>query len=453
VGNTVRAGAAMTELSRTYWRLCRGADSEAMARAALDTLEPLGRTPELARAYVLVAALRCGQHDVDGTFDAARRAQQLALELHLPAVQASALNFEGEAVFLCGGDGVSVLGRALQIALDAGAVEDAGRSYANLHELLMRTRRLAESIRCFEEGVAYCDEHDIGTYATCLRGWHANVLELLGRWDEASALCTATLASVSSPVNRLTSLAALGRILARRGDPSAWRYLDEAAASAGALGERDWIVFAGLARAEARWLAGDQQAARSELDAIESVAQGRDEWGSGSFAVWRRRTGSRFEPPRERIAAPFALQLDGDHHAAAQALDRLGCTFEAALAMFDVGTEDALRDALRRFEALGATAAVEVTRRTMRAQGIKSIPVGPRSATREHPLGLTRRERDVLDLLCAGRTNSEISTQLFISARTVDHHVSAVLAKLGTPTRAAAAAEAARLGLVAVGEK
>jgi DNA-binding CsgD family transcriptional regulator len=50
-------------------------------------------------------------------------------------------------------------------------------------------------------------------------------------------------------------------------------------------------------------------------------------------------------------------------------------------------------------------------------------------------------------MVCAGHTNAEIAGRLFISARTVDHHVSAVLAKLGAPTRSVAASHAERLGL------
>jgi DNA-binding NarL/FixJ family response regulator len=85
----------------------------------------------------------------------------------------------------------------------------------------------------------------------------------------------------------------------------------------------------------------------------------------------------------------------------------------------------------------------------MRPLGIRSIPNGPRTATRQHPLGLTVREREVLDLICAGHTNTEIAGKLFISVKTAGHHVSAVLAKLNVPTRRAAATQAAKLGLVA----
>ena len=88
----------------------------------------------------------------------------------------------------------------------------------------------------------------------------------------------------------------------------------------------------------------------------------------------------------------------------------------------------------------------------MREHGIRSIPAGPRAATRAHPLGLTRREHEVLDLICAGHTNAEIAGQLFISAKTVDHHVSAVLAKLGAPSREVAASQAARFGLAGPAE-
>jgi len=103
---------------------------------------------------------------------------------------------------------------------------------------------------------------------------------------------------------------------------------------------------------------------------------------------------------------------------------------------------------MQTFIGLGASATTRLSRHKMRRLAIRSIPAGPRAATRKHPLGLTRREREVLDLICAGHTNAEIAQKLFISVKTAGHHVSAVLAKLGAPTRRAAATRAANLGLV-----
>jgi DNA-binding NarL/FixJ family response regulator len=167
-----------------------------------------------------------------------------------------------------------------------------------------------------------------------------------------------------------------------------------------------------------------------------------------AVAAWEQRIVGRAQHV-STPTGPYADQLAGHATAAASAWDALGCGYHAALALLDAGTEESLREALRRFEELGADAATQLTRRQMRSAGIKSVPNGARASTREHPVGLTRREGEVLELVTAGRTNEEIAASLFISIKTVDHHVSAVLAKLGVPSRHAAAREAERLGLAA----
>jgi DNA-binding NarL/FixJ family response regulator len=72
----------------------------------------------------------------------------------------------------------------------------------------------------------------------------------------------------------------------------------------------------------------------------------------------------------------------------------------------------------------------------------QAVPAGQRAATRENPLGLTRREQEVPDFPCEGRTNAGIAAKLVISPKTVEHHVSSVLAKLGMTNRTEAAAAA-----------
>jgi DNA-binding NarL/FixJ family response regulator len=80
----------------------------------------------------------------------------------------------------------------------------------------------------------------------------------------------------------------------------------------------------------------------------------------------------------------------------------------------------------------------------MRAQGVRGVPRGSRPSTRSNPHGLTRREAEILALLSEGLRNSAIAKRLFLSTKTVDHHVSAILTKLGVPSRAQAIATARR---------
>jgi hypothetical protein len=152
-------------------------------------------------------------------------------------------------------------------------------------------------------------------------------------------------------------------------------------------------------------------------------------------AVWLQRTGSA-RPPRGELAAPHRRQLDGDWAGAARLWMDLGCPYEAGLALLGSADEASLREALWIFTDLGAPATVRLTRQKMRRLAIRSIPAGPRTATRAHPLGLTRREREVLELICAQHANAEIAAKLFISVKTVDHHVSAVPGRGGRLTQA-----------------
>jgi DNA-binding NarL/FixJ family response regulator len=142
--------------------------------------------------------------------------------------------------------------------------------------------------------------------------------------------------------------------------------------------------------------------------------------------------------------------MSGHWSEAAELWRKLGCPYEEALALTD-GGEQALRAAVTMFDALGARPAAAWARSRLRDMGIEHIPRGPRPATRASPLGLTTRQSEVLALMCMGLDNASIASHLFISRKTAEHHVSAVMAKLGATTRAMVLVRAQELGLAEIG--
>ncbi|MDX6358844.1 MAG: hypothetical protein QOH37_1898 [Nocardioidaceae bacterium] len=447
LGDDRREGYAYRRLSSVYWRLCQGARSTQAIARSLELLEPLGPDPELARTLSTQAFELWTQGDQEGGLSMLDRAVTMAEQVGDPAVLSDVINNAAFASFLLRADWRPQMDRALQIALTAEAEAQAGRAYANAYTFFIAQFRFAEAERYWRDGVAYCDDRDIPTYGTCLRGHRAIALLDLGQWDEAAALARRVLATEASPVNLLTSQVTLSLVLARRGAPGALEVIEPGVMEADNLAEAEWITATRLARAEIRWLAGDDEGAIADLAVVRSVITPLAYLEDARLSVWEQRLLGAASPVSP-APGPWATSLVGEHAAAATHWDRLGCRYEAALSLFDSDGDDDLRDAIVRFESLGADATARRARQKMKELGHRAVPAGARATTRRHPVGLTRREDEVLALLCEGLTNEEIAGRLVVSTRTVDHHVSAVLSKLGVSSRGAAAARARKLGLV-----
>jgi DNA-binding CsgD family transcriptional regulator len=372
-----------------------------------------------------------------------RQVREMAAQLGLDDVISDCHTLEAQVVRALGEDWTPPMWAALQIALAGGHEFRAYSAFLFLSILYCADLRNDEAEEIFNEALTYCDLHDVGK--PCLLAERAGVLEKLGRWDECVSIIGAVLDERSvSPANRMQSLSILAKVMARRGQDGYWRYLDEARDSSIGLEEPEWLIFVGLARIEALWLEGRPDAARAELDRIRDASAGLAVVYRRWLALWTRRLTGIAEPID---LEPFASQIAGDGERAAELWDRLGYRYEAALALLDTKDEALLRDSLARLTDLGASAAARLVRRTMRDLGMRSIPTGARTAARTHPRGLTKREQEILELLSDGQSNEDIAASLFISVRTVEHHVSAILGKLGASTRKGAAKEARRLGL------
>jgi DNA-binding CsgD family transcriptional regulator len=209
---------------------------------------------------------------------------------------------------------------------------------------------------------------------------------------------------------------------------------------AGPLQELPRLAALAAAHAEAAWLAGDREDVICAVRPISDLARHKsDPRMNGELAVWLHRADALDEESLDagstQFAQPYAMEIAGEWRAAANTWKDLGCPYEQASLLALHGNEIEKREALEIFERLGASPASRALRKQFRADGVKGVPRGARASTQSNQHGLTKREAEVLGLLSQGMRNAAIAKRLFVSQKTVDHHVSAILTKLGVPSR------------------
>ncbi len=377
------------------------------------------------------------------------RAIALASELGEQSILVNALTNVGSVRLIHGDEsGRALLERSLELARQAGFEDEVARALTNLSSAAYNAYRLDDAERYATEGLRYTGERDLLTMERFFRTQRVRQLFVRGAWDVATGEAVAIVQDpASTSLTRGVALVPLGRIRACRGE-DAWDILDEALSLAEATGELQRLGPIRIARAEAAWLAGDNDRTADEAArGLELAVLRGDRWLTGELAVWLHRSGHRPVPPLD-VAEPFALELASEWVAAARYWDDRGCLHQAARVKSEAGDESAVRAALATFERLGARPDAARATRRLRALGARSIPRGPNRATRVNPGLLTEREVEVLSLVAAGKSNREIAERLYLSQKTAGHHVSAILAKLGVASRSEAVDHALRLGLL-----
>jgi DNA-binding CsgD family transcriptional regulator len=449
-GDRVREGDSHRWLSRLVWFAGDRATAVLEARLAVELLEaePPGR--ELAMAYSNQAQLCMLAEDAAGAIEAGSKAIALGERLGETEILVHALNNVGTAeAARFRPSGVAKLERSLALALEAGLEEHVARAYTNLSSRAFSAREHAAAERHLSAGLAYCEEHDLDAWASYMIGWLACLSLERGRWDEAANHAIAVLrrGNVAIP-SRIQPLVVLGRLRARRGDPQPWGPLNEALELARRTEELQRLAPVAAARAEARWLAGDLAAVGPETeDALALALQIEDQWAIGELCAWRRRAGIEDRVEIGALPAPYRLERQGEWKAAARRWEDIGCPYEAAMVHLQSEDEDSLQKALTVFHGLQAVPAARAAAQRLRSRGVRRVARGPNRSTITNPLQLTSRQLETLELLSEGLTNSEIAARLYITPKTAEHHVSAILAKLGVRSRKQAPAEAIRLGV------
>ena len=450
LGDRRGEGAMLRWISRVHWWTGDRGAALTAGTEAVAVLETLPATPELAMAYSNLAQVHMLAHEAEPAKRWASRAIETARQVADKAAESHALNNLGSTLVRAGDEaGWGLLRESLDLALGAQLDEHAARAFSNLAWTVLDIRDYAEASRLLERGVAFTTDREIHGDLYYMRAERARLAFETGRWTDAEREATWVLERPKAPgITTLPALITIARVKVRRGDPDAADLLADTHAQAAATGELQRIGPVAVGMAELAWLRDDQPGVEAAIDPVyRRAAESPQPWVSDEFAFWKWRGGAPRESLFELAAAPYRLQIAGDWEAAAAAWADVGCPYEEAEALADGGSPEAMLAALEIFDTLGAAPAAARIRRRLRDAGVAGVPRGPRATTRANPGGLTARQVEVLRLVAEGLTNVEIAARLFVSPKTVDHHVSALLGKLNASSRTEAVAAARRIGV------
>lgn len=440
IGDPLQLGRALIVQARAIWRINRRAEES--EQEAFSILEPLGPTGELAEAFYTRGYRMMLARMGEVARNAVDRARELVEIVGTGELRWNVKMLDGTVHIVLGDEqrGIELLDESIaeadrddnlrQLSLALGMLGSGGGE-ARVYE-----RAIAALRRGIDQGLATDEDHGVAYN----RSWMARIAFEQGRWDDAVeyAQLVDRTSIDRTGISVLTALSALGRVRVRRGDPGGIQLLEQML-EIGADHELQhvWNAFCGYA--EHHWLRGQGERAIEGLEpAYRRALETTSRWARGEIGFWMWRIGAIDGPP-EGAASPFALQMSGDWRAAAKAWEVIGCPYERAMALAD-GDETARLEALQTLDLLGARPLADRVRFQLRDGGASHVPRARRAGATPDTADLTERQSEVLGLMAEGLSNEEIAERLYISRKTVEHHASAIYAKLGVSSRSKAVA-------------
>jgi DNA-binding CsgD family transcriptional regulator/tetratricopeptide (TPR) repeat protein len=448
----VALGEALLRLSRHVYMAGGMDEAEQAVDHAVQVLTPAGCPQALVQASAYRGAVLALTDRPEDAVTTLERVRHCATDSNRPDLVALCLNYLGVAGADLGQPAaVEHLRGSLVMARKAGLDEHAARAYTILGEILYRLGRYGELAECLDAGLAFTRERGFWPHVYHLEVHRCLLLVRQGAWSAAEDGLRELIGGTEDPgMLYVYSASALGRLLARRGDPDAEQLLTTSWQRAVAQRSLLGLSHAGIALTEWAWLTGRSDRARAVHDVLlprtqrPGAAPLRGELLRYLIRAGLIRTDSRTDSSTDFAGCPqaYAAGLRGDWRAAADGWGRIGDPYERALELADSGEPEPTLEALRVLDGFDASAVAGLVRRRLHDMGMRRVPRGPQPATRANPAGLTARQIDVLGLIEQRMTNAEIAQRLVLSVRTVEHHVSAILAKLGAQSRAEAASTA-----------
>ena len=443
LGNSLRL------FSRLWWFNGNRQKAESYAAQAIEVLNKQPSSKAKAMAYSNMSQLKMLADQTGECIFWGEKATTIARDVDDEETLAHAMINMGSALMLTqlsSQKGISLLQEGLEISLKNSYHEHAGRAYTAMGSNLVTIKKYSFAEQILEQGINYCEERDLDSLKLYMLGWKARLNLETGNWNEAFTIADNLLKKENlPPVIKIGALTVVATIKIRKGEQDPLSLLLEAKKLAFVTTELQRIVPALIALLEYEWVSGkrciEQEVLHETMNMFLHLEKSSE---LCRFFFWLNKMKEHYPEVKEKCKT--ALDREKTVLEEADSWEKLGCPYEQALSMFD-GTEDNKRKSLLIIKRLGADAIYEKLKRKMRSSGIKRIPRGLRESTKTNPAQLTNRELDVLQLLKKGIQNREIAEALFISPKTVDHHISSILFKLDVKSRAKAVTEAARLGI------
>lgn len=449
-GDRLRHGDGLRFLSRLHYLNGQRALADKAAQEAIRPLEEFPGTAELALGCANLAHLAMLADDCAEAVRWSEKAIPIAEQLGREDILATVLNNYGTAMQYDDLDrSLALLDESIALGIRTASQEHVARAYTNKSWTLMQACRFEEALAVHREGIDYCRERDLDTWDDYMSGGRALTLLDLGRWDEAEQFARAVVIDrANTHLMRNPAVRALALLRIRRGVDDWQPLIDELRTHMENGREPPRFISMAMIVAEQAWTNGDppdQAAALLEEAAGLSKLYGSP-WDRGALWAWRRRLGFDGASP-DSVASPYSRLAAGDI-AGAAAIFRAHTMPFAEASILIGGDPDQSAAGLAILDQLGAAATAARARTELIGRGLRRGSRGPRASTRSNDFGLTKREIEVLVAMDKGWTNREIGERLFVSAKTVDHHVSAILGKLNARTRGEAAAVARTTGLI-----
>jgi DNA-binding NarL/FixJ family response regulator len=446
-----KIGNCLRFLSQLWFFEGKLKQAESFARQAIDVLESCPSSTAKALAYCTMSQLKIRSDEPGHCIFWGQKAIAMAKELNNDEILTYALNnvgFMQTRMYLSKQKGISLLQKSLEIALKNSYDEHAARAYANLghNELIVKEYDLAK--KTLEAGLKYCEERNLDSWTDYMLSSKARLLLETGYWEESYQIADALLRNENQvPLVTIQVLVIIARIKMRLGQSDALSLLLDAKTKAFEAMEMQRIIPVVVALLEYEWITGTPLIENEELSGILARAEEiGDIHENNELAFWLLRTRNQ-EWKLQLIQEGYNVSNDKIVLKSAAIWEALGCSYQQALVLFE-GREIQKRKAISIVQNLNANAVYQKMKFEMRASGIKRIPRGILKSTQSNPSLLTTREIDVLHLLKEGLQNKEIASKLFISAKTVEHHISSILFKLDVNSRSKAVREAVRLEII-----